>query len=165
MNAYKIDPAGREAAETIHSLARATWWDAYSHVLKAEQISFMLETIYNCEALEDQMVKGERFYIISKDSVPAGFVSCSFNKEQHSTHIHKLYISPSFQGGGLGKKLINKVMDIARSHRSAFVSLNVNRANPALAFYQKLGFSIWQSVDIPYYNFILDDYILRRFLA
>ena len=51
---------------------------------------------------------------------------------------------------------------LASESKIIYLELNVNRANPALGFYTKLGFEISETVDIPYYQFILNDYVMRK---
>lgn len=43
--------------------------------------------------------------------------------------------------------------------------LNVNRNNPTVHFYEKLGYTIGEIIDIPYYDFVLNDYIMVKSLS
>ena len=43
-----------------------------------------------------------------------------------------------------------------------YLHLNVNRKNPALAFYKKLGYEIIETVDIPFAEFWLNDYVMAK---
>ena len=45
------------------------------------------------------------------------------------------------------------------------LTLNVNRGNKARYFYEKVGYQIIEEVDIPYFDFILDDYIMSKSLV
>ena len=58
--------------------------------------------------------------------------------------------------------LLDYLSNIALHRGLIRLELNVNRANPSLDFYKKYGFKISDKVDIPYYQFILKDYILRK---
>ncbi len=42
------------------------------------------------------------------------------------------------------------------------LELNVNRGNKAYYFYLKQGFEVVEEVDIPYYGYILDDYVMQK---
>jgi GNAT superfamily N-acetyltransferase len=76
--------------------------------------------------------------------------------------LHKLYVLPSEQGNGTGKKLIEYIADLAREKGGKILELNVNRGNSASEFYKKVGFEIYRIVDISYHHFILNDYIMRK---
>ncbi|HYK77614.1 MAG TPA: GNAT family N-acetyltransferase [Daejeonella sp.] len=151
--------------KTIHHLAHQTWWPTYSNVIPSEQIEFMLQEIYSTEALKQQMQEGNTFLIAEREARPIAFASFSLmDPAQKVYKLHKLYVHPSEQGKGSGKKMIDEVAALSKSLGGEILELNVNRNNPAFSFYQKLGFEIYQIVDIPYHQFILNDFIMRKAL-
>src|SRR5690606_40602789 len=74
--------------------------------------------------------------------------------------IEKLYLLSSVQGIGLGRKTIEYIETVSWRKGFTILELNVYRNNPALAFYRRMGFSVFEEVDIPYYQFVLNDYVL-----
>ncbi len=149
----------------IHKLANEIWWTAYKDVISDEQIGFMLQNIYSEEALKHQLDDGTVFLIAERDEKPVGFAGYSFeNSLERIFKLQKLYLLPSEQGKGTGKKFIGWLEKLARKQNAGIFELNVNRNNTALGFYKKLGFEIWKTVDIPYYDFVLNDYIMRKSL-
>ena len=76
--------------------------------------------------------------------------------------LQKLYVLPTEQGKGTGKILIAEVINLAKQAKGKVIELNVNRKNTAFNFYKKLGFEIYQTVDIPYHHFVLNDYVMRK---
>lgn len=159
-----IRPATPADIPTIHQLAEAIWWPTYQPILSSEQISFMLEKMYSEEALADQMLaEGMNFLIVEQDSHPVGFAAYSLTDTENQVYkIHKLYVLPDQQGKGTGRMLINYMATVAAGSGGKILELNVNRGNPAFHFYKKIGFTVHQEVDIPYYQFVLNDYILRK---
>ncbi|HEY0897857.1 MAG TPA: GNAT family N-acetyltransferase, partial [Sphingobacteriaceae bacterium] len=147
-----------------HQLAEAIWWPTYQPILSSEQISFMLEKMYSEEALADQMlVEGMNFLIVEQENQPVGFAAYSLTDTENQVYkIHKLYVLPDQQGKGTGRMLINYMATVAGTEGGKILELNVNRGNPAFNFYKKIGFTVHQEVDIPYYQFVLNDYILRK---
>lgn len=161
-----IRPAGIQDIPLIHRLANEIWKSAYKDILSDDQISFMLQNMYSEEALRQQFDDGMKFLILEAEDKPGGFAGYSLeDSKQMIFKLHKLYILPSEQGKGTGKKLIEHVEDLVRHENGAILELNVNRNNPAFGFYQKLGFEVWKTVDIPYYQFVLNDYVMRKNLA
>jgi GNAT superfamily N-acetyltransferase len=147
----------------IHQLAHEIWWPAYKNIISDEQIVFMLDRIYSEAALKQQMDEGVNFLIAEYDDKPSGFAAYSLTEPfEMIFKLHKLYILPSEQGKGTGRELLDRVGELARKQLGTILELNVNRSNPALGFYKKSGFEIWKTVDIPYYQFFLNDYVMRK---
>ena len=158
MNGIRI--ADKADLLLISSLAREIWPVAYQHVLSNEQIQFMLADIYSLVSLEQQMMNGATFLIAEENDVPIGFTSFS-SSDRQVYRIHKLYILPECQNRGIGAQLISYIASLAKKAGGEALELNVNRNNPAVGFYKKLGFQIQAEVDIPYHHFVLNDYVMR----
>lgn len=149
----------------IMELAEKTWWPTYTGVISEEQIRFMLDDMYSAESLKKQMESGIEFIIAEREHIPTGFAAyAQSDTDKLIVKIHKLYILPSEQGKGTGKELIEYISDSAKKLGGNTLELNVNRGNKAQNFYLKCGFTVFQSVDIPYHRFILNDYIMRKSL-
>jgi len=73
-----------------------------------------------------------------------------------------LYLLPSEQNKGFGRILLNEVEKKVTGLGADYLHLNVNRKNPALSFYEKLGYEIIETVDIPFAEFWLNDYVLAK---
>ncbi|SKB74355.1 GNAT family N-acetyltransferase [Daejeonella lutea] len=148
----------------IHELAEKIWWPTYRPILSDEQISFMLKNMYSEDALLQQIQSGMKFILVKRENHNVAFAG--YSKENEAVlKIHKIYVLPSEQGKGTGKNLIEYLTSIARELSIPQVELNVNRANPALGFYEKMGFEIAETVDIPYHQFVLNDYVMRKKLS
>jgi diamine N-acetyltransferase len=148
--------------QSIHLLAHATWQPTYQHILSQAQIDYMLETMYSQQALQKQMDEGHVFLLATKENVPVAFASYSLSQPQDNIFkLNKLYIHPQYQGFGIGKLLLQEVVDRTQALGGTALELNVHRKNPAQHFYLKHGFSIYQILDIPFGSFMLNDYIMR----
>lgn len=160
-----IRQANLKDIPAINQLAHETWWPTYSGVISDEQIRFMLEKMYSEDALEIQMKEGMTFLIAERDEKPVAFAAYSLTEPENLVYkLEKLYVLPSEQGKGTGRALIFEVMRIAKEIGGKILELNVNRNNPAYHFYTKLGFQVYKTVDIPFKQFVLNDYIMRQAL-
>ncbi len=158
-----IRKASHEDISLIRELALKVWWPTYTHVISDEQINFMLEDMYSEESLEKQMGSGTEFIIAERENTPTGFAAYSqSDTDKQVCKIHKLYILPSEQGKGTGKELIRHISASAKKLGADTLELNVNRGNNAQNFYLKSGFTIFETVDIPYHQFVLNDYVMRK---
>jgi diamine N-acetyltransferase len=147
--------------ETINNLAHEIWWQTYSSILPEGQISLMLAKMYSVESLFSQIEAGVTFLMIESNAEGVGFASYSFEAKERLLKIHKLYILEKARGQGLGHKVISFILDEAHSLKADSIELNVNRNNPAYHFYLKCGFKVYAEVDVPYFGFVLNDYLLR----
>lgn len=157
-----IRPATKEDISIISQLAQQIWRTTYREILTLAQIEFMLEDMYSSESLSEQFDQDVHFLLAEKEEQAVAFASYSLIESNPAVYkIHKLYILPQEQGKGTGKKLLNYIREEIIARDGEIMELNVNRANPALEFYKKYGFSIVKEVDIPYHTFFLNDYIMR----
>lgn len=157
----------RKAAESdipaISELAEKIWWPSYRNIISDEQISFMLNEMYSAKSLVEQMHSGVEFMIVERDNLPLAFAGFSETDTDNQVFkLHKLYVLPTEQGRGTGRKLIEHVSSLAKAKGGNILELNVNRGNPAHHFYSKIGFDIYQTVDINYHHFVLNDYVMRK---
>lgn len=147
----------------ISDLATKIWWPTYTNVIPDEQIEFMLEDMYSERALLSQMDAGITFLMAERKDLPVGFAAFSLTELENLVYkLQKLYVLPTEQGKGTGKILIAEVINLAKQAKGKVIELNVNRKNTAFNFYKKLGFEIYQTVDIPYHHFVLNDYVMRK---
>lgn len=156
----KIVKANKEDAELIQQLAHSIWYPTYQEILSKKQIDFMLERMYSVEAIQASMVLKSTFYLLIDDDEAVGFIG--IEPKEDLLRIEKIYLLPTTQGKGFGKLLIDFAAEEARKQGLSELELNVNRSNNAYHFYLKQGFRVVEEVDIPYYEFILDDYIMRK---
>ncbi len=159
-----IRPATLADADCIVKIAHQTWWPAYRDILSAEQISYMLQSIYLSDKIATQIEDGtQQYLILEDDGVPVAFASYSPRSEDAEVYkLHKLYCHPSTQGKGYGKLLIDSVVDMVKQAGKTKLELNVNRSNNAKRFYEKMGFTIAYDEDIAIGPYFMNDHVMRR---
>ncbi len=146
----------------IHDLVHQIYYPTYRNILTKDQIDFMLEQSYTVAALQKALLMDQDFYVLkSLDGTDLGFMALK-DATNDILRIEKLYLLPNAQGMGAGKFFISFASSIAKEFGKKFLELNVNRANNAYYFYLKQGFKVTQEIDIPYYGYILDDYIMQK---
>ena len=134
---------GLDELYKIKKIAYETWPITFGQVLPKEQITYMLESIYNEEALKQQVLeKKHNFLVAEKDDQPLGFASYEINYNSNpQLMIHKLYLLPMSQGLSIGTKFLNLLSEIALQNRNNRLRLKVFFQNlKAIGFYEKYGF-------------------------
>ncbi|HEY0245096.1 MAG TPA: GNAT family N-acetyltransferase [Mucilaginibacter sp.] len=161
---YQIRQATLNDIETIRQIADQTWWPAYSAILSAAQIDFMLGEIYSTEKITEQITHNLQTYLLLiEDEQPVAFAAYSPRDEDAGIYkLHKLYCLPATQGKGYGKILIDMVCQKTREAGKHILDLNVNRYNKAKSFYEKMGFTVAYEEDIPIGPYWMNDYVMRK---
>ena len=163
----RIEPATLHDIPTIIQLAEATWEPTYRFIISREQIEYMYRVIYTPASLKRQMAEQQHSFLLAYVAgKPAGFASFSPLPAEDDGgagyKLHKIYVLPTRQGQGLGVHLIEAVENAARQAGGQFLDLNVNRYNPAIAFYERRGFARHSEIDVPIGPYFMNDYIMRK---
>lgn len=149
----------------IRQIAHITWQNTYRHIITPLQMDMMLEEMYSLTALEEQFRQGDRFLKAIFQGEIIGFLAFKpSSTDENTIFISKLYVSPHIHGQGTGQALIHEVSKIALQEGKTQLELYVNRYNKAIYFYRRNGFFIAQSIDRPYHQFELNDYLMRKHL-
>jgi GNAT superfamily N-acetyltransferase len=167
MNSLSIKLASIEDIPAIVKIAYDTWFVTYQDVISQAQIKYMFGEMYTPESIYKQMdFYKHAFLILYQAEIPIGFASYGKLEEPINTYkLQKLYLLPSQQNKGFGRMLLNEVEKQVAGLGADYLQLNVNRKNPALSFYEKLGYEIIETVDIPFAEFWLNDFILSKKIA
>lgn len=150
--------------DIIYQLAHEIWPKVYDYMISKEQIIYMLNLIYSHTSLKEQInIKNHQFIIYTEEEKPKAFASYSPKENDRQVfRLHKLYVHPNLHGKGIGKKLINYIIDEMKSVGANALELNVNKVNKSIAFYKKIGFNILypEIIDIGG-GYVMDDYVMR----
>jgi ribosomal protein S18 acetylase RimI-like enzyme len=167
MNSLSIKLASIEDIPAIVKIAYDTWFVTYQDVISQAQIEYMFGEMYTPESIYKQMdFYKHAFLILYQAEISIGFASYGKLEEPINTYkLQKLYLLPSQQNKGFGRMLLNEVEKQVAALGADHLQLNVNRKNPALFFYEKLGYEIIETVDIPFAEFWLNDFILSKKIA
>ncbi|PYF75882.1 GNAT family N-acetyltransferase [Pedobacter nutrimenti] len=147
----------------IRAIAQITWGPTYVPLIGQQQVDYMLEKMYNDGVLQEQFLHGYIFLMAEINKKDVGFASYSLaDPEQGTYKLHKLYVLPETHGKGVGKFLINEVVNKVREAGGKSLELNVNRENNAKDFYERAGFKIKETVDLDIGNgFFMNDYVME----
>jgi len=149
----------------VRAIAKEVWPIAYSAIISADQLDYMMEMMYSVVSLQQQASSKKHHFILAKENhVVVGFASYELNCDgMHKTKIHKIYILSTQQGKGTGKQLIEYIAKEAKNQKDVAVFLNVNKYNQAQHFYKKLGFTMVKDEVIAIGNgYVMDDYVMEK---
>lgn len=160
---FSIRKADTSDCALIRDLASRIWEPTYASILTKEQIEYMFEMMYAPASLLKQMNElGHRFFIISVDGVPAGYLSIE-QKEDDLFNFQKIYSLPELHGCGIGRYMIEQgIAYLKKIHPGPFtIELYVNRYNKAVGFYRHLGLQEVDTRDHAIGNgYYMNDYVM-----
>lgn len=161
----QILKAGLEDFETIQQMAKIVWPHTYGKILSAEQLDYMFDMMYSRDAFTEQISLKNHHFLLAKDEQAGyvGFASYQCNYTTGVTKVHKIYIMPDVQGKGVGKAFITAISNMAKQNGNDALTLNVNRYNQAVHFYEALGFTRKGEEDIQIgLGYLMEDYIMYK---
>jgi GNAT superfamily N-acetyltransferase len=149
---------------TIGFLAQQIWPATYRNILSAEQINYMMDLFYSPASLKKQMKEDKHIFIlIEDDEGTLGFASYSKINSGAVYKLHKIYVLPTLQGKGIGKAMIDFIIQHIRPLGAKALQLNVNKNNKARSFYERLGFTVIQEEDIDIgNNYFMNDFVMEK---
>ena len=161
---FEIKKATIEDIPLINELAWIVFPHTYKELLSPGQIDFMMDWMYSPVNLQKQMTEdGHTYFIAYHGDEPAGYLSIQPEGE-HTYHLQKIYVLPSFQGKKLGKLLFNQAIQaIKELHpEPCQMRLNVNRYNTkAVDFYIRMGMKKVLEGDFDIgHGYLMTDYIM-----
>ena len=160
---FTIKPFIETEYDAYYALAEEIFRETYSSIITPEQIAYMMPMMYGKEAVDKAIKKGDYLFIAYYDNKMCGYIHL---EPRSSTEmiLQKIYLHPSLQGKGIGRKLMEYAFDFSRQQLSspATIELYVNRTNQAFRFYQHIGFNEIGTRDHYIGNgYYMNDYILQ----
>lgn len=157
-----IRTLSRSELHVVHDLAHEIWPLVYSRMISSEQMTYMLEWMYSPENLIAKFDQGSLFYSYQSDVRDIGYLHLEPVDDQ-LLKIQKVYVHPDQHGKGIGRELMLFSEETARKLGHDTLELQVNRGNPAVQFYQRLGFSIVDEQDFDIgRGYFMNDYVMRK---
>lgn len=162
-----IRPAGLEDINTIGFLAQEIWPVTYGDILSPAQLQYMLNLFYSPASLKRQILDDKHSFLMVEEiredlDEPLGFASWSPLKSAGIFKLHKLYVLPGRQGKGMGKTILEYIVNDIAARGGRILQLHVNRHNAARGFYERLGFVVIREEDTDIgNNYFMNDYLME----
>lgn len=130
----------------IAALAQAIWREYYVPLIGADQVEYMLEKFQNARAMDEQMQRGDEYFMIERGADLLGYLAVRASAAERSMFISKLYLRREARGTGAGRRALRFIETLARTRELQLLWLTVNKRNPAVQAYEKCGFAIAESI-------------------
>ena len=145
-------------AAALAALGRESFCDAFGHLYRAEDLSAFLDKAYSVEAVAAEIADPGITHQLAQDPASgalAGYCKMRFPSSYaaHSTLVRpielgQLYCLAAHTGKGIGARLMDWALDLARSGGHDGILLSVWSENfGAQKFYQRYGFGKIADID------------------
>ena len=103
------------------------------------------------------------FIIVYETGNPVWFRFERRKKKHRDGKLNKIYVLQNQQGKGTGKYVINYIIEEIKRQNANSLFLQVNRYNNAKAFYEKLGFTEIDFINLDIGNgYFMNDYVMEK---
>lgn len=131
--------ASLDDLETISAMLSETWHATYDEIYGEEKVAELTGAWHSVPALKQRMNKPRSEFIVCDDGAEITGMAFVSQVDAETSMLHQLYVRPSAQGQGVGKKLLIEVEACFPDVRK--IRLEVEAANErAVAFYEREGF-------------------------
>lgn len=165
-----IRPADEKDVELIRLFGIKTFRDTFEKFNTPENMMLYLEKNFSMEhILRELNEPGTEFHLAFIDQQIVGYTKIHLNKKTKdleadaALEIERIYVDLEFHGKHVGKLLLDKCFQIARSKGMKVVWLGVWEHNPrAIAFYRKWGFEKFGQHKFILGNDIQTDWLMKK---
>lgn len=161
--AQMVKVEGAEQIALCARLASSIWHECFAHILKPEQIDYMVEHIQSAQAMTSHIENdGYEYFLIYSDGQLAGYTA--IQPKDGKLFLSKLYVDNAFRGRGLGKAGLAFAEAAGRKYGCSSIWLTVNRFNEqAIAVYRHSGYALVREQQVGIGGgFIMDDFVFEK---
>lgn len=165
--------AREEDAEIIAAISRQTFYDTFAAQNSRENMEMHMAQYYSTEKIRDELNDPLNTFLLAyEDDRLAGYAKMNEHKKEESkeledpVEIERIYSLKEFIGKGIGKKLMEKCLAIAREKNKKDIWLGVWEYNDrAIVFYKRWGFVKFGEHNFPVGLDPQTDWLMKKTLA
>ncbi len=151
-----------EQLPPIAALAKEIWEEFYTPILGRAQVDHMVAKFQSADAMAAQLRDGYEYFAIERGDELVGYFAVR-GAPDGSLFLSKLYLRADARGTGAGRASMAFIEQLARERGATLLWLTVNKRNPSVKRYERLGFHIASElvVDIGG-GFVMDDFRMEK---
>jgi GNAT superfamily N-acetyltransferase len=157
-----------QQVDVIAGLAHEIWYEYYVPLIGRAQVDYMVSTFQSGTAVQQQLRDGYEYFLIEagmteRDGRPIGYSAVQPQPADGSLFLSKLYLLRDARGGGTGRVCMEFIEQLARRRGLKLLWLTVNKGNPAVKAYERLGFRIAADLVMDIGGgFVMDDFRMEK---
>jgi GNAT superfamily N-acetyltransferase len=152
-----------EQLETVAALAREIWYEYYVPLIGQAQVDYIVARFQTAEVMAEQITSGYEYFLVRRAQADIGYFAVQPQLEERRLFLSKLYLLDRHRGGGTGRACMEFIERLGRDRGLDLLWLTVNKGNPSVQAYQRLGFSIAAEIVMDIGGgFVMDDYRMEK---
>jgi GNAT superfamily N-acetyltransferase len=159
-----------EQLATVAALAEEIWYEFYVPLIGRAQVDYMVGKFQNVAAMQSQIAQGYEYFLVQQADTGGAVRDIGYCAVQEQSggalFLSKFYLHKSARGAGTGRKCMEFIEGLARRRGLSLLWLTVNKGNPSVQAYQRLGFRIAADLVMDIGGgFVMDDYRMEKALT
>lgn len=167
---YTIVQIKETDVEALCDLSKETFKHSFAHLNTAANMSYYLNKAFSKTQIEMELAEpNSAYYWIESDGNHAGYLKLNYHQAQtesfdpHAIEIQRIYLHHAYQKVGLGRAMIEYAIEQGKVNNCTQIWLGVWKKNQeSIAFYEKMGFTIFDSHEFPFGDEIQTDLLMKR---
>jgi diamine N-acetyltransferase len=149
--------------DVVAGLAHEIWYEYYVPLIGRAQVDYMVSRFQSSAAVAQQLREGYEYFMTERDGQCIGYCAVQAQPADQSLFLSKLYLLRDARGGGTGRVCMEFIEQLARRRGLKLLWLTVNKGNPAVNAYERLGFRIAADLMIDIGGgFVMDDFRMEK---
>jgi ribosomal protein S18 acetylase RimI-like enzyme len=152
--------------EDVARMARIVWNEYYVQLIGQAQVDYMVAKFQTAEAMQAQIDSGYAYFQIQLDGVMVGYTAIRHDAADARVFISKLYVLAPHRKSGAGRQCLQLIERMARERGATHLWLTVNKGNPSVRAYERLGFKIVEALVMDIGGgYVMDDFKMEKEVA
>jgi len=150
----------------VARMAHQVWNEHYVPLIGQPQVDYMVAKFQSPETIQSQIESGYEYFRIQQAGTDIGYAAIRHDAADARLFISKLYVLAAHRKSGAGRYTLSLLERMALERGATHLWLTVNKANPSVQAYERLGFRIVDAmvVDIGG-GYVMDDYKMEKEVA
>ncbi len=157
----EFDPISLEDADAItqlSSVATEIVKEHFNPIIGSAMNDYMIAKFQSVSAITQQLREGYRYWFVKDKDAILGFLA--YYPQGDILYLSKFYLYKYQRNKGYAHQMLAFLIQVAKGSGLKAIELNVNRNNPSVSVYQKLGFTVIREEKTPIGNgYVMDDYV------
>lgn len=148
---------------SVELLAREIWYEYYVPLIGKAQVDYMVAKFQSAAAMQEQIDSGYLYFLLQQEGAALGYFAAQPQPASQRLFVSKLYLHRNARGRGTGRAAMEFIEKLALERGLAHLWLTVNKGNPAVGAYQKMGLQIVESIVMDIGGgFVMDDFRMEK---
>ena len=144
-------------------MAHEVWNEHYVPLIGQAQVDYMVAKFQSAEAMQGQIDSGYEYFQIQLSGRSLGYAAIRHDAADTRVFISKLYVLAAHRKSGAGRQTLELLERMARERGATRLSLTVNKGNPSVRAYERLGFKIVDAMVMDIGGgYVMDDYKMEK---